>query len=162
VERRLFRRSAIIVKVEIMFLGQYEHSIDEKGRMTIPVRFRELLSDGAYITHGLDKNLLVLTPSIFDQIYQSVNQMNQMDPNARNLKRLFFGNAEKVDVDKAGRILIPQFLRQSALLDGSAIVVGVGNFFEVWSTEAWEKQTQFFDNVESDPQRFGGLNLSLL
>ncbi len=73
-----------------MFLGQYEHTVDTKGRMTIPVRFRELLEEGAYITQGFDLNLVVLTASAFERISEYVNQMSLTDPSARQLKRLIF------------------------------------------------------------------------
>jgi len=109
-----------------MFLGQYQHNIDEKGRLTIPARFRDQLADGAYIIRGFDRNLMVLTPAYFETLYDRVNHMNLTDPTARLLKRLIFSGADRVEVDKAGRILLPQFLRQSASLNGDVVVVGVG------------------------------------
>ena len=90
-----------------MFLGQYRHNLDNKGRLTIPARFRELLSDGAYITQGFDKNLMVLTAPTFEFISQRVNQMSITDPTARELKRLLFSTADRVEPDSNGRILIP-------------------------------------------------------
>src|SRR5512145_1330440 len=107
-----------------MFLGQYQHSLDNKGRLTIPVRYRELLAEGAYITQGFDRNLMVLTTSAFQGIAQRVNRMSVTDPEARSLRRLIYSHGEQVEVDKAGRILIPQFLREAAGLDGEAILVG--------------------------------------
>ncbi|MDR3575929.1 MAG: division/cell wall cluster transcriptional repressor MraZ [Anaerolineaceae bacterium] len=144
-----------------MFLGQYEHIIDEKGRMTIPSRFRELLADGAYITQGFDQNLIVLTTSSFNSIYERVNQMSVTDPNARQLRRLMFSRADHVDFDKAGRILIPQFLRQANCLENGAMVVGVGNYFEIWSPELWKRQNDLLQDAESNNQRFAALDLPL-
>ncbi len=144
-----------------MFLGQYEHTIDEKGRMTIPARYRDLLQDGAYITNGLDRNLMVLTAATFDRMSAAVNSMSMTDPNARNLKRLLFSNAERVEVDRAGRVLIPQFLRGNASLDTQAIVVGVGEYFEIWSPDLWAKKNDELNDPEANNQRFATLDLPI-
>jgi MraZ protein len=145
-----------------MFLGQYDHTIDEKGRMTIPSRFREELVDGAYITQGFDHNLFVLPTDTFEKLYTRINQMNLTDPAARQLRRLFFANADRVEFDKAGRILIPQFLRQAAELSNTAMVVGSGNFFEIWEPTVWQKQNNDLMNSDANTQRFAPLDLSIL
>ncbi len=142
-----------------MFLGQHEHTIDEKGRLIIPARYREPLEAGAFITRGFDQNLIVLTASHFEQIYQRVNQMSMTDPSARSLRRLMFANADRVQFDKTGRILIPQFLREAAGLKNSVVVVGVGEFFEIWSAEQWVKQSEQLSDTETNAQRFAALNL---
>jgi MraZ protein len=142
-----------------MFLGQHEHTIDEKGRLIIPARYREPLEAGAFITRGFDQNLIVLTASHFEQIYQRVNQMSMTDPSARSLRRLMFANADRVQFDKTGRILIPQFLRETAGLNSSVVVVGVGEFFEIWSAEQWAKQSEQLGDTETNTQRFAALNL---
>jgi MraZ protein len=144
-----------------MFLGQYEHTIDEKGRMTIPARYRELLEEGAYIIQGFDSNLIVLTANIFSQVADRINHMSMTDPIARQLHRLIFSNACLVEFDRAGRILIPQPLRQAANLDGTAVVVGSGNYFEIWSKNLWQDQTTALQNSEANNQRFAAIDLSL-
>jgi len=144
-----------------MFLGQYEHTIDEKGRMTIPVRYREQIQNGAYITLGLDKNLIVLTAQIFDQLYESVNKMSMTNNDARLLKRVFFSKAHRLEIDKAGRILIPQYLRENASIDSSAIVVGVGDRFEIWSPELWSEQDEQIMDSEVNSKRFAALDISI-
>ena len=148
-------------RVELMFLGQYEHTIDEKGRMTIPVRYREQIQNGAYITLGLDKNLIVLTAQIFDQLYESVNKMSMTNNDARLLKRVFFSKAHRLEIDKAGRILIPQYLRENASIDSSAIVVGVGDRFEIWSPELWSEQDEQIMDSEVNSKRFAALDISI-
>lgn len=161
VERREAGVPSLIVWVEHMFLGQYQHNIDSKGRLTVPVRFREqLAADGAYITQGFDKNLMVLTKQSFEEIYHRVNQLSLTSNMARILKRLIFSNANQVDIDKAGRILIPQYLRNSAVLDGDAVVVGVGDYIEIWSPYLWEQQIAQFQDAEANSQRFEALDLS--
>lgn len=142
-----------------MFFGRYDHTIDEKGRLIIPARYREQLEAGAYITCGFDQNLIVLTASHFEQIYQRVMQMSITDLSARQLRRHMFSNADLLQFDKTGRILIPQFLRNLARLDTNVTVVGVGDFFEVWSAEEWAKQSEQLNDAETIAQRFSALNL---
>jgi MraZ protein len=144
-----------------MFLGQYEHAIDDKGRLTIPARFRDLLISGAYITQGFDENLIVLTAPLFEKIYEQVNQMSMTNPSARLFRRLFFSHADWVVADKSGRILIPQFLRQAANLTHGAVIVGVGNHFEIWSPERWTEQDNLLSDSEANAQRFAALDLSV-
>lgn len=144
-----------------MFLGQYEHTVDEKGRMIIPARYRDLLQDGAFITTGFDHNLMVLTTASFDKVRDRLSVMSLTDPTARQLKRLMFANAERVEVDRAGRVLIPQYLRDAAGLQGAAVVVGVGDYFEIWAPENWDKQNDDLNDKDANAQRFAALDLSL-
>jgi MraZ protein len=147
--------------LEHMFLGQYQHTIDNKGRLTIPARFRELLAaEGAYITLGFDQNLMVLTMSSFDQVYQRINHTSMTDPTARLLKRLIFSGADQVSVDRAGRILIPQFLRDATDLNNEAIIVGVGDYFEIWSPDLWAGQMAQIEDAGANAQRFMALDIS--
>lgn len=144
-----------------MFLGRYEHTLDDKGRLIIPVRYRSLLQGGAYITQGFDKNLMVLTSSDFDQIYQSINQYSMTDPVARQLRRLLFSNADRLEFDKSGRILIPIHLRQAVQLEDTAVIVGMGRHFEIWSKTLWLEYTEKSDNSEANSQHFAAIDLSL-
>ena len=143
-----------------MFLGQYRHNLDNKGRLTVPARYREMLEDGAYITQGFDRNLMVWKTSAFEIISQRVNQMSITDPASRLLRRLIFSSGERVEVDRAGRILIPQFLRHSANLDSEAVVVGVGDYFEVWSPSLWDEQAAQLQDIDANAQRFIAFDLS--
>jgi MraZ protein len=149
-------------EVEQMFLGQYDHNIDEKGRLTVPARYRELLEEGAYITQGLDQNLWVLPAAMFDLMYKKVSEKSLTDPKARMLRRLVFSNADRVEVDKAGRMLIPSFLRQPNGLDGEAVIVGAGEYFEIWSRSEWQDQQKLLQDTEANQQRFADLDLSIL
>ena len=143
-----------------MFLGQYRHTIDEKGRLTIPARFRDLLEQGAYVTQGLEKNLMVLTADAFEQLARQTNRSSLTDQTAREFKRLLFSTAERLEPDKNGRILLPQFLREFTGLDAEVMLVGVGTHFEIWPTDAWEKQINRLQDAEANAQRFAGLSLS--
>ncbi len=144
-----------------MFLGQYEHTIDDKGRLTIPARYRELLSDGAFITEGFDGNLMILTSSAFMTISDRVNRMSMTDPTARDLKRMMFGRATQAEIDKAGRMLIPAFLRDRAELKTNIVVVGMGDYFELWAAENWQVQNEPAPSSEANSRRFAAFDLSV-
>jgi len=143
-----------------MFLGHFEHNLDEKGRLMIPARFRELLDGGAYITHGFDRCLMVMNAGHFAQVYQRINSMNLADPSARLMRRLIFSNAYPLEVDKVGRILVPPVMRQFIGLDGEAIVAGQGEYFEIWTPAAWKEQVVQIEDTEANNQRFAALDLS--
>jgi MraZ protein len=143
-----------------MFLGQYQHNLDEKGRLMIPARYRELLAAGAFIMQGFDRCLMVMTDSHFNEVYERINAMNLADPNARLLRRLILSTAYPVEIDKVGRILVPQILRQVNGLDGEAIVAGQGEYFEVWNPVEWNEQIDQLQDIEMNNQRFATLDLS--
>jgi MraZ protein len=143
-----------------MFLGQFQHNLDEKGRLMIPARYRELLAAGAFITQGFDKCLMVMTDAYFAQVYDRINSMNLADPTARLLRRLILSNAYPVEVDKVGRILVPGNLRQVIALNGEAIVAGQGDYFEVWNPADWNEQMDQLQDIETNNQRFATLDLS--
>jgi MraZ protein len=144
-----------------MFLGQFEHTIDDKGRLTIPARYRDLLFEGAFVTEGFDQNLMVLTSSSFTTISDRVNRMSMTDPTARDLKRMIFGRANQAEIDKAGRMLIPSYLRERAELKTNAVVVGMGDYFEIWSSENWLVQNQPSPDSEATSKRFAAFDLSV-
>ena len=143
-----------------MFLGQYQHHLDDKGRLMIPARYRELLAAGAFITQGFDKCLMVMTDLYFKQVYDRISAMNLADPMARLLRRLILSNAYPVEADKVGRILVPQNLRQVIMLESEAIVAGQGEYFEVWTPADWNEQMAQLQDLETNDQRFAMLDLS--
>ena len=143
-----------------MFLGQYQHNLDEKGRLMIPARYRELLAAGAFITQGFDRCLMVMTDLHFKEVYDRINAMNMADPNARRLRRHILSNAYSVEIDRVGRILVPGNLRQIIGLGNEAIVAGQGEYFEVWNPADWNEQMDQLQDVETNNQRFATLDLS--
>lgn len=144
-----------------MFLGTYEHTLDAKGRMTIPAKYRDLVSGGAYITKGFDQNLMVLTEEIFQKLFDRVTNMNMANSTARELRRLMFANAFSVEVDKAGRILIPQILRTHSSLENEAIILGNGSYFEIWSPDLWQIHSDKQISIDANNERYATLDLSL-
>jgi MraZ protein len=144
-----------------MFLGQYQHNLDDKGRLMIPARYRDLLAAGAFITQGFDRCLMVMTEAHFNEVYTLINSLNMADPSARQLRRMILSNAYQVEVDKVGRILIPQNLREFlGVANGELIVAGQGEYFEVWAPAGWRSQMDALQDVEANAQRFATLNLS--
>jgi transcriptional regulator MraZ len=143
-----------------MFLGQFQHNLDDKGRLMIPARFRELLAAGAFITQGFDRCLMVMTDMYFRQVYDRISAMNLADPNTRLLRRFILSNAYPVEIDKVGRILVPQNLRQGIMLESEAIVAGQGEYFEVWTPADWNAQMAQLQDIETNNQRFATLDLS--
>jgi MraZ protein len=145
-----------------MFLGQYEHTIDEKGRLTIPAKFREELGDGLILTQGFEGSLLALPPDLFEQMSNRVRSMSITDSNSRALRRFIFASASLIEIDKAGRMLLPSFLRDSANLADNAVLVGNGEYFEVWSPEVWQQQCDLLSDPEANEKRFSALDLTTL
>ncbi len=143
-----------------MLLGQFQHNLDDKGRLMIPARFRELLEGGAFITQGFDKCLMVMTETHFKQVYDRIEAMNLADPGTRSVRRLLLSNAYPVEVDKVGRILVPQNLRAFLQIEGEAIVAGQGEYFEVWKPAEWNVQMALLQDTEANNQRFATLDLS--
>ena len=143
-----------------MFLGQFQHNLDDKGRLMIPASFRQTLESGAFITQGFDRCLMVLTPEYFQEVYQNIISMNLTDPTARMLRRLILSNAYSVELDKVGRILVPQNLRTYVGFDGEAIVAGQGEYFEVWTPADWDAQMNEVQDIEANNQRFIAMDIS--
>ena len=153
------RRSGLMEDVEQMFLNQYRHSFDDKDRLTIPAKFRTLPEEGAYVVQGLDQNLMVLPPAVFEIIYNRLMALNLTEPGARLLRRIILGNALPVVPDGAGRILLTDNLRTYAGLTNEVVFVGQGDYFEIWSPELWQEQENQINDAATNAQRFAALDL---
>lgn len=127
-----------------MLIGEYKHSIDPKGRITIPSRFRPELDTGFVITKGLD-NCLFLYPLVeWEKIDAKLKTLPLTNKTVRSFVRTFFSGAIDSNIDKQGRVLIPQNLRDHAQIeiDKEAVIIGVSNRVEIWSIENWEDYNQ--------------------
>jgi MraZ protein len=144
-----------------MFLGQYPLFLDDKLSTTIPAPFRELGAAGAYITRGFEENLLLMSARVFQEIYQRVVTLNIADPLARLLLRLILSNASEIELDDSGRILIPEHLASFAGLEKEIILVGQGDYLELWAPPHWEKQSANLLDTDANAQRFAQLDLAL-
>ena len=153
----------VIGAIEQMFLGQFHHSIDEKGRLIIPSRYREQLTDNALIvTAGFESSLIVLTPDLFDIVANQMRAKPITDSTSRKFRRFFFSNAQEIELDKMGRILLPAFLRETANLNDNAVLAGNGEYFELWSPDNWDAESTRLKDSEANEQRFSILDLTTL
>lgn len=135
-----------------MFLGQHEHTLDAKGRLVMPRKFRDLLEGGCVITKGQEHCLAVYPPNAWQKEYDRVNNLPATDRRARMYRRALFAGADNVSLDKQGRIPVPENLRVWAEMVKEVTVVGSGDVVEVWATSVWEaeeaKADDFFSGVE--------------
>lgn len=122
-----------------MFLGEYHHSIDEKGRMIIPAKFRDALGSSFIMTRGLDRCLFVYPREEWNLLERKLKALPLMKSDARAFTRFFFSGATECELDRQGRVNIPPNLREHANLIKETVVIGVSNRVEVWSKENWEQ-----------------------
>ncbi|MBI2515198.1 division/cell wall cluster transcriptional repressor MraZ [Candidatus Wolfebacteria bacterium] len=128
------------------FIGEYSHNLDQKGRMAIPAKFREKMVGGAIVTRGLDHCLFVFTNKEWEALAQKLVSLPLAQSNSRAFVRLMLAGAMDVELDKQGRILIPDYLRDYACLKKQVVVAGIYNRFEIWDSEAWK---QYKNKTES-------------
>ena len=120
-----------------MFLGEFQHTVDQKGRLAIPAKFREELADGAVVTRGLDKCLVIYPGSEWASLAERVSRLPQTQPNVRTLSRLLFSGAVDLSLDSQGRTILPQYLRKYAGIAANVAVIGLYQRIEVWGLEEW-------------------------
>lgn len=120
-----------------MFLGEFEHTIDDKGRVAIPARFREELGEGFVLTRGFEQCLQAFPRTMWAALAEKVDRLPLGSPQARNMRRILFSPAAEVEIDRQGRILIPQSLREYAGLAEEVLITGMSTYFELWSGEGW-------------------------
>ena len=120
-----------------VFLGEFQHTVDQKGRLAIPAKFREELADGAVVTRGLDKCLVIYPGSEWASLAERVSRLPQTQPNVRTLSRLLFSGAVDLSLDSQGRTILPQYLRTYAGIAANVAVIGLYQRIEVWGLEEW-------------------------
>lgn len=131
-----------------MFIGEYNHTIDAKGRLIIPSKFREVLGDEFVVTKGMDGCLFVFDNPEWQAFEEKLHKLPMIDKGARQFTRFFLAGAASVEVDKQGRILLPAVLREFAGITKDAVLVGVGSRVEIWSKDRWEGTITYQDMEE--------------
>ena len=131
-----------------MFMGEYNHTIDPKGRVIVPAKFRDSLGERFVVTQGLDGCLFVYDDIEWRVFEEKLKTLPITNKEARAFVRFFLAGAADVEVDKQGRILLPAVLRDHAKLLKDVVFVGVGSRVEIWSKEKWEGTKQFDDMDE--------------
>lgn len=131
-----------------MFIGEYQHTIDPKGRVIMPAKFREDLGDKFIITKGLDNCLFVFPQEEWQSFEKKLRSLPLTSRDARAFTRFFFSGAIECELDKQGRVLIPANLREYAELEKDLVIVGVSSRVEIWSKEKWNAYNE--ENLDHD------------
>ncbi|HIT90957.1 MAG TPA: division/cell wall cluster transcriptional repressor MraZ [Candidatus Merdenecus merdavium] len=143
-----------------MFMGEYNHSIDTKGRLIIPSKFRDLLGAEFVVTKGLDGCLFVYPQNEWKEFEQKLKSLPLTNKNAREFVRFFVAGATSCELDKQGRILIPSTLREFARLEKDVVLTGMLNRIEIWSKAAWIENSSF-ENMDEIAEQMSDLGLSI-
>lgn len=143
-----------------MFLGEYQHNVDPKGRMAIPAKFRAELSAGAIITRGLDNCLFVFASKDWESLAQKLVSLPLAQANSRAFARLMLAGATDVELDAQGRVLIPDYLRKYAGLEKQVTVAGLYNRVEIWNTETWKRYKEKTERASDEiAEKLGELGI---
>ena len=141
-------------------MGEYNHTIDAKGRLIVPSKFREALGDEFVVTKGLDGCLFVYDNKEWSAFEEKLKALPLMNKESRKFVRFFLAGAANVEVDKQGRILIPSVLREFAGLDKDVVLVGVASRIEIWSRQKWEEASEY-DDMEEIAEHMSDLGLMI-
>lgn len=125
-----------------MFIGEYLHTLDDKGRLAVPKKFRSLLENGAVVTRGLDHCLFLYTRNEWEKLAEKLSSLPFAQANTRAFARLMLAGAMDVEVDKQGRIILPEYLRAYSSMKKDVIVAGLYNRLELWDAEEWKRYTK--------------------
>lgn len=140
-----------------MFMGEYNHTIDAKGRLIIPSKFREALGSEFVVTKGLDGCLFVFPMKEWEAFEEKLRSLPLIDKNARKFSRFFLAGASTCELDKQGRILVPGTLREFAQMDKEVVLTGMLDRIEVWSKEQWLENNAYddMDDIAGSMQELG-------
>jgi len=126
-------------------LGEFQHSIDDKGRLAVPAKYRLAFGEGAVVTRGFETCLNLYPVAEWDAWAEKVSSLPSGQEDARQLMRLVFSSAAEVELDRLGRVNVPAYLRRYAGLDGEVTLVGVGARFEIWDRGKWDGNRQIVE-----------------
>ena len=143
-----------------MFMGEYNHTIDTKGRLIIPSKFREVLGEEFVVTKGLDGCLFVFDNNEWAAFENKLKTLPITNKDARKFVRFFLAGAASVEVDKQGRILVPGVLREFSELLKDVVLIGVGSTVEIWSKERWEG-TATYEDMDEIAEHMAELGLGI-
>lgn len=140
------------------FISQYAHSLDAKGRLIIPARYREELDEDARMTKGLDHCIFIFKGEDWKALAAKLNAIPITNDKGRKFARFFMSNAFPCELDKQGRMVIPQTLRDHAGLKKDVVLAGVGNRIEIWDSKAWEESVAY-DDMDEIAKNMEGLGI---
>ncbi len=133
-----------------MFIGEYFHTIDEKGRLAIPTKFRAELAEGVVVTRGLDNCLFLYTLKEWKDLATKLSKLSISKANTRAFSRLMLAGAMDLQLDKQGRIIIPDYLRKYAGIKKKTVVAGLFNRLEIWDEDVWGKYKNNTEKTSED------------
>ena len=133
-----------------MFIGEFQHNLDQKGRLAIPAKFRKDFEDGLIITRGIDKCLFIFSKSEWNKLAEKLSQLPLAQANSRAFARLMFSGAVDEDLDNQGRILIPDYLRNYASLKKQLVINGLFNRLEIWDKNIWQDYKNKTENSSEE------------
>ncbi len=133
-----------------MFIGEYQHALDDKGRLAIPVKFRQELKTGAVVTHGLDNCLFLYTKRAWQELAERVSKLPLARSKARAFARFMLAGAMDVEVDSQGRLLLPDYLRTYAGMKRQVIVAGLYDRVELWDSAKWNQYKRSTERSAGD------------
>ena len=128
------------------FTGEYEHRLDDRGRLAIPSAYRGFFEHGGYLLPGPDGQLELFTPEAYQAEKRIRTVSDKLQPSARRLARSFFARVRRVETDRQGRILIPPKMREERGINGLTTIIGMGEYFEIWSSDAWHSEEAALDD----------------
>ncbi|MDD4931276.1 MAG: division/cell wall cluster transcriptional repressor MraZ [Candidatus Colwellbacteria bacterium] len=143
-----------------MFIGEYRHNMDVKGRVAIPAKFRNKLSGGAIVTRGIDRCLFAFSPEDWDKLAEKLVALPMTQADSRAFTRLMLAGAVECEIDSQGRVLIPEYLRKYAGLGKEIVVTGLYNRIEMWDSSVWDSyRSRTESESENISERMGQLGI---
>lgn len=143
-----------------MFIGEYHHAIDEKGRIAVPIKFRKQLENGAVVTKGLDECLLLYPMKEWEVEAAKIAKLSIAKADSRAFNRHMLSGAMDIDMDKQGRVIIPDYLRKFAGIGKKAVVTGLYDKIEIWDAEKWEQYKKVTESESNAiAERMGELGI---
>jgi MraZ protein len=142
-----------------LFTGEYRHTVDEKGRLAVPARFRAQLAGGAFVSRWIDGCLAIFPKPDWDALAEKVSGLPVGDPGSRAFARFLFGGAIEAELDGQGRVLLPPYLRTWADLAGEAVVVGARDHAEIWAPARWEGVSRELEDPARLAEHLAGLGI---
>jgi MraZ protein len=133
-----------------MFYGEYEHSVDEKSRLTLPARFRHSLSGGVVLARGIERNVDVYPSESWHEKTARIAELDSLNREARDMKRYVFAGAAVAELDRQGRVLIPPHLAEHAGIEKDVVVIGVHDHCEIWDRESWTEHLRAIEGSAGD------------
>jgi MraZ protein len=142
-----------------VFTGEYRHTVDDKGRIAVPVKFRAQLDPGSMVSGWLDDCLAIHTKDGWEALAAKVAALPITDMESRRFQRFVFSTATEAQMDKQGRVLLPAYLRQSVGLTGEAVLVGSRDHAEIWAPDRWDAYRRTLDDPQELARAFAGLGI---